>query len=506
MLYIHVYTTIIIAPAHSINFTATFPNSLPQRSLDMRVTSTIYLHYVDLLVYSDKTGQSRQIPGLSGDDGVVTPLIWYFDYLYEQRSPATLQKIREAFRLFYAYTSANHPGPSFGCRDKTTDKPWQHFIRFRRAVVSGSISPESQTDPSGLAWRPSSVRKVNNVITHLTDFFVWAEELGGFSAERLNPRVSLDHYAKLVQQATYEYRRGKAFLGHAWSAEPTSIARAVRGMRNLRQSSSEPPRFPDIHFERLLKEGFTTRSGSNLRDVLITILLNKGGLRESEVMHLWVIDVTQDPITGGALVKVRHPSQGEAPRKNGKKEYSNREDYLSQKYRMLPRNMARGRLHAGWKSSEVVLEVNWFEQVWGQHFWNLWKRYLQMLVQIPRNHPFAFIVMAGETSGRPLPIDAYYDAHTSAVYRAGLVPTEATTSLKGLGLTAHGHRHAYGHRAKNCAGIHEALVQDMMHHASPESQKIYTKLTRHEKMQALKDASARLNPGDKWIRSAVLAI
>ena len=62
---------------------------------------------------------------------------------------------------------------------------------------------------------------------------------------------------------------------------------------------------------------------------------------------------------------------------------------------------------------------------------------------------------------------------------------------KALGTTPHGHRHAYGRRLKN-AGIDKALIRRFMHHASPESQEVYTQPNTREALAALEAAAQRL--------------
>lgn len=460
----------------------------------------MYLLNINVRVYPDLTGRYTEVPGLAGEHGVVLPLVLYFNDVSAHYSLAMLTKIREAFALFWLYSAANSPSDTFGSEFGSHTKPSQHFTNFRNAVIHGTFNTDTGADPSGLAWLPSSVAKANRVVKQLTDFFAWADKHGAHNAQRFNPEVAVGGYDLLLLRAAYEFKRSKAFLGNTW-ARPEEVqftGRAVRQVRELKAAPKEPPRFPDIHFLRLLKEGFTTQDASSLRDVLITILLNKGGLRESEPMHLWVVDVTQDPSTKGALVVVKHPSQGVAPMGRGGTRYSNRQDYLARVHNLRPRDLQPGPLHAGWKSAFIQIEVQWFEPIWGLRFWELWRRYLHVLSRVQREHPYAFVIFNGETRGRPLPIDTFYEAHTAAVYRAGLVPSAGSARLQSLGLTAHGHRHAYGHRAKNKAGLDTVVVQGMLHHASPDSQNTYTQLSREERLKLLKEASERMHVSDDW--------
>jgi integrase len=79
----------------------------------------------------------------------------------------------------------------------------------------------------------------------------------------------------------------------------------------------------------------------------------------------------------------------------------------------------------------------------------------------------------------------YNKAHTAACERIGLKVSKA------LGTTPHGHRHAYGRRLRK-AGVDKALVRRFMHHASMESQEVYTQASTREAVTALKAAAQRL--------------
>lgn len=82
-------------------------------------------------------------------------------------------------------------------------------------------------------------------------------------------------------------------------------------------------------------------------------------------------------------------------------------------------------------------------------------------------------------------LSQYNKAHAAACRRIGL------TVSKALGTTPHGHRHAYGRRLRN-AGVDKALIRRFMHHASQESQEVYTRANTQEALVALEAAAQRL--------------
>jgi integrase len=82
-------------------------------------------------------------------------------------------------------------------------------------------------------------------------------------------------------------------------------------------------------------------------------------------------------------------------------------------------------------------------------------------------HPFLFVSHHGEYLGEPYTMSSFREALARAVQRIGM------GSSKAEGTTEHGHRHAYGQRATR-GDLGVSVIQAGMHHASPESQEVYT--------------------------------
>jgi hypothetical protein len=343
---------------------------------------------------------------------------------------------------------------------------------------------------------------VNKVISRLNRIFDWlyAEKLDGLP-NPFNPATIPTPRERIMLQAAYEHRRSKAFLGHAWGAEPLNEkGRRVLKAREPRRVNGQPPRFPDGQFPRLLHQGFRDRCGRhNIRDILITLLLHGGGLRLSEPLHMYVSDVSPDPINpGSAFVRIPHPATGRAPAgfRNSDGRPMNRAQFLQAYYQMRPRTQLIGRQHAGWKSEFEFLEVVWFEPAYGQLFWKLWQVYLQQIATIPRGHPFAFVNMNCKESdcGNMYCAESFYESHGHAVMRANIMnlTNSVTGPSKAMGLTPHGHRHAFASRLKKC-GVDDLFIMRWMHHGSPDSQLPYTQPTSSESMTALRLAVSKIN-------------
>jgi integrase len=124
------------------------------------------------------------------------------------------------------------------------------------------------------------------------------------------------------------------------------------------------------------------------------------------------------------------------------------------------------------------------------------------LMNLERLHPFAFVNMRRGEVGTPYKIGQYEKAHAAAVKRIGMQVS------KELGTTPHGHRHAYGRRLSN-AGIEPVMIKRVMHHASIESQLVYTQPTLEEIHEMLKRAMSTLTPErgvlDEQIMKRVIA-
>ncbi|MBM3105885.1 site-specific integrase [Pseudomonas sp. V1] len=452
-------------------------------------------------------GVLQEIPVLLTDQGVVRPLLDYCLEHAHARSASWMEFRIQAVQLLLRYCTAN-----FDCFEDR-----QHMFRtFVQQLYSGTIGRDG-VDPCGLYWRPRSTHSANRLIGALTDFSEWIADRYG--VDQLNPHVTASRYDELLHWAAYQQRHARAFLAHTWDkATAKEHARQSRAIALRRESTAHVNGvkfFPDDCFVDLLFKGFVRPSQEhhpfidgrlNLRDILIALLLHGGGLRVSEPLHLYVHDVGIDPVlkspTGRdvALVRVFHPVDGSAPddwedlAAPGKR--VNREAYLRGKYGMKPRNQYVSRsLRAGWKTRKLddatgkYIQVQWFPAVFGEWFLDVWKLYLRQLREVPRAHPFAFVVMHGSDLGKPLSMDAYLASHQRAVRRIGLEPAKLN------GTTAHGHRHAYGQRLVN-AGVDVLVRRNALHHASLESQLPYTEPTAAKVSTVLASAMDRLENGD----------
>lgn len=463
--------------------------------------------------YRDNSAKSIDLPTLLIEhDGEVKLLEQLHEYQlkYRNKSRSWHNKLVQAVGLLLDYMEANH--------DNYTSAK-EFFDTFTEAIYSGTINEEG-IDPSGLYWIPRNTETANALLYTLNGFSDWIHK--EYGAVQLNPWREATSYEQRFKWMAQINKSQHSFLGHLKDVhEMAETAKQVRNVMSRRRPYSAhggTKAFPEDRIQDLLWEGFKiTRKSKELdfidrynwRDIAITILMHGGGLRHSEVFHLWVHDVYADPDDPElAVVRIYHPSEGKAPDDfknptNGKP-VSNREAYLLLKYGLLPRNRYAGndKRFAGWKEprldndADKYMYVYWCSKEWGYLFMHVWKMYMAQRLRegIPDTHPFAFVNHHRQFKGEMMPLRTQRESHRKAVEKIGLVVSKSN------GTTEHGHRHAYGQRLKDARNITDRIKQVAMHHKSIESQKVYTEPTVLDVTLSLNNATCSL---EKWLKLPV---
>lgn len=442
-------------------------------------------------IYLDSTGVSLSLPVLIIEGGIIHSILQYSIYHAKTRSLRWHRNRLFMITLLLEYISVNQ-----------RSDPVDMFSQFALRLQTGTIDHMTGGDPTGLYWKTKRPKECQSIISGLTEVFDWLAKRHLIPAT-INPAFEGSLHDRMVKEAAYQYRRNSAILGHTWAAnglqsnDPRAYPRVVATRTPSKTLPSQPPNFPEQHFSRLLTDGFRVGKRYDIRGMLIALLQHGGGLRESEPFHLFIQDVFVDPAnTASALVIIHHPQFGAAPDDwtvDGKRAKGTREDYLRDHWGLRPRNCVIGPMHAGFKSRAVesigqseFLRVRWFPPEYGVLFQRLWLVYIAQIVDIERNHPYAFVNIARDPIGEPYKLGKYRDAHAAAVKRIGLKVGQS------LGTQPHGHRHAYGARLSR-AKVSEKVIMKCMHHSSVESQRIYTQPTEEETMAELASAVGRLN-------------
>jgi integrase len=441
-------------------------------------------------VVNDNSGVFTEIPVLlDKNKEPIMPLVEYALKLKRDgMSQSTISNNIKATQLLLEYMTANVSG---------FNSPQSLFENFSSRLYTGTIG-EDGLDPSGLYWLPCSKQVARSHINALSKMTDWlAEKQGSIS---VNPLVEADSLKKRLNYAAWFRKNQHNFLGHIKDKHINSTvlyARSVQGKRPLGKQSQEAIEFPERYFEAFYFDGLGGAIDRRvvLRDQLILLLMHGGGLRESETLHLWLEDVLIDPSHPNSVkVRIYHPEDGKAPNNwRGRSGKTTRAAYLKEKYALSPRNHLMGKKQVGWKSrvtdsKDEYLEVHWFPTVFGEVFALLWQNYTRFLTAVERNHPYAFVSFHREHTGNPYTLNAFHDSYRNGLKRIGLKPCKAD------GLSPHSHRHSYGRRLRR-AGVPEVVIKKCLHHASLESQAVYTTPTAKEVTNCLNAAMQQLlNP------------
>ncbi len=457
--------------------------------------------------YRDNIRRSIDLPTLLVEqNGEVLLFEQLHKYQIKNRNKSSSwhKKLIQAVGLLLDYMEANQEYYS---------SPKEFFDTFTECIYSGTINEEG-LDPSGLYWLPKRVETANMLLYALNGFSDWLHK--EYGTVQLNPWREATRYEERLNWMAQINKSQNSFLGHLNDiheiSETAKLARNVVKRRKPYTAKNSTKDFPENKIHELLGDGFkNTRKNIELdivdrynwRDIAITILMHGGGLRHSEVFHLWVQDVFPDPEDPNhAVVRIYHPSEGKAPRdfKNPTtgKYITDRESYLLLKYGLLPRNKysAQDKRFAGWKEPRLdngedkYMHVFWFSKEWGYYFMYAWKMYLAKRLRngIKDTHPFAFVSHSPKTRGEMMPLRTQRESHEKAVEKIGL------TVRKEDGTTPHGHRHAYGQRLSK-AEVSSHVIQISMHHKSEKSQGVYTAPTVSDVTTALNNATVSLENG-----------
>ncbi|WP_052370860.1 gamma-mobile-trio recombinase GmtY [Chromobacterium haemolyticum] len=445
------------------------------------------------LVVADEERSGRPIHLIVANGTPVWPLFHYFQS--RNLGLATEATYAHAIGLLIDFMAVKAPEfAEVGDRSRLLNS-------FAHALLYGTI--RDGDDSTGLWWHARKQQRVNRLVGLVCEISDWLHQR--YETSSLNP---FDRPASVAEQIAFWRRwnmvKATSLLSHTKSSDRVAAtamtARAVVLPGDVSIVADVVPAFPEEHIERLLFEGFVLNGGYrqalpwlrwNLRDILITLLMHYGGLRASEPMHLWVDDVfISSPNPKSARVLVHHPSDGAYDHPDpltGAPTRSTRADYLQVRYNRRPLTEVTGKGHAGWKNSLLThrarhaFEVFWFPQSIGELFLSLYRMYIQYVRPVSLNHPYLFVTQDGE----PLGVGSFSKNHFSAVRRIGL------ESVKGLGTSPHGHRHAYGQRLKK-GGLSTKEIQVAMHHVSPLSQDVYTQSSAADVREAIEAAMTKL--------------
>lgn len=432
-------------------------------------------------IITDNTEKKCEIPILLTELGEIVSLTDFILQCHVSgKSTSYLNRLIQSVQLLIAYISAN---------EDAFDNPKVLFSQFVGKLYEGTVD-ENGSDPSGLYWEPKSRATVNKLVGVLNAYL-------DYNALNINALVEASAYEKIINDARWLRKNNNTFLSHlkSNSRADNNYKREIKLRSVFKKSSDDAIAFPEIEFPSFFVRGFRNKKDirQSIRDMLIVYLMHYTGLRISEVLHLWIPDVTTSGInTEAADVKIYHPEFGKAPfnfKSVSKK--NNRSSYLIEKFGLTPRTLITGAQQLGWKNrvlddvKDFYLRATFFPQNAGETFLKLWKAYLPYVAEVSPHHPYAFISFEKNSRGNPYTYSAFFQNYNKAILKFKKTPS------KDEGYCPHGHRHAFGRRLVRGLA-HPIVIQRLMHHASIEAQIVYTGQSNEYISKALDEASSML--------------
>jgi hypothetical protein len=427
---------------------------------------------------NDRTGKEIALPAIYTDSGL---LISHLRYLAEKAYKSGSWHERSVFSLMLLIKYINANQSMF--EDATS------LLRsFAECLTLGTVDPSTRKDDSQLFWSPRSSEDANTLLWHITSYTDWLSEQPEYEQQRINKFRKATSVEQRLNWCAYYHKHARVFLNHlsspAKSAFSLNHVRQIQVHQRASIQVSTTKRFPANKIRSLLEVGMirpkagVDQQGNPIPDFknqAITLLMHYGGVRKSEVFHLYLTDMHVDRQRSEAVVRIYHPSEGQSPDGG----CGNRREYLSTEFGLKPRtDYAKSeRLHLGWKAPLLTdkgkfFQVQFFPPEKAAEFLLVWRDYLiHQRVEPSRfeGHPYAFT----NSKGKPETLKNYQRMHGDAVRRIGL------EHYKYLGTTEHGHRHAYGYRLAS-HGFSQTEIQKAMHHKSPYSCSVYLQPTDEE--------------------------
>jgi site-specific recombinase XerD len=431
----------------------------------MAYTTKIYVNYSD-----NESKQDFNLPALYTDKGLVISHLRYLAW-FNNKSESWRERSIFSLKLLLDYINAL----------PDISSATQALKSFTTALVAGTIDYKSLDDETELFWEPRKIRDANNILFHITHYTDFLALQDNYSSSRVNPFRDASSYEERLNWCAYYHKQANVFLNHLSNhnsaRERSQKIRLIGAMPDSKVDTEKAIRFPENYFDKLINIGFQNNNEEpNYKLQAMTMLMHYGGLRKSEIFHIYVSDITQNPNhQDEALVRVYDPAYGTSP----DPKYKMRSEYLLGETKFKARNKYRfsERLYSGWKSPLLTSQKGYFEVVFSppskaKEFLSIWVKYLKFQRVEPQAnqfHPFAFT----NNHGLPETIKNFQRYHKRAVEKIGL------ESKKENGTTEHGHRHAYGYRVRQL-GLDRIEIQKAMHHKSPLSSLVYTQPSSDE--------------------------
>jgi len=410
-----------------------------------------------------------QIININNNRNTITPIL----YVKDKISLLTLLYIRELELMGKSISTINKIIQSIAYmwdfyltyEDKLDNKDILKLYSELR--LNGTID-KNGLDSSLLYWKPVKLDTVKLDISNISEYTLFLEN--NFNGISLNPlEKKFKNDIEFIVKKSIEKKH--SFFNHIKQKETSISVKTFNRKDNYgKHTTTEYKAFPYEKVNKLIEIG-------NLREKLIYILLAYGGCRSSELLHLYLNDISLNEKDGTANVFLVNPVEGLIEwSKNGKERKGNRREYLLNKYNLKPRNLIKDKFYSGWKSmteddgKKHISFIYWTNPEMGKLFYKLHLQYMELRLKMNVNHPYYFVSLSKQQYGEPLTLNALKDKFFQNIKKVGL-------SKETEGVNLHGLRHFYGYYCANKLKLSKEVTQRMLHHKSLNSTEVYYQKT-----------------------------
>ena len=440
-------------------------------------------HDHDLVVVPVSIPPGTSIPLLLYDGGQISKLAYDFitSPRYSGLSSTSRDQAVKAIGLLhdcYIKTSSTN--------SQLPRKANRFLDFFAKALIYGTVQTDGSC-PYALYWRPKNWDHALSYIRHARRFLQSLVDKE-ISVRTDHPDSGFSEFAASAYHRERKAHYSLLFHLHSKKDNPRANYPHQFGPDNPKAIPATKS-FPEKYVWPMIFDGCKKNERSidrqdtsyshvfNVRNQLAYLLLFMGGIRESNLFHIFVNDIVPTP-NGSAQVNLYHPAKGAIRRRSksgSDPRIWTRQEFLREEYGIVPRHMLHKKLplFAGWKNllltrgaPEYYSQVHWLHPEAGILFWRLHCIYVSLLRPSNCDHPYYFVSLGNQSHGRPWKVSSLVDAFRTSVRRVGLVPS------KTYGTTPHGGRHYYGITAAEL-GIEPRVRQVMMMHRHILSQHRY---------------------------------
>ena len=363
---------------------------------------------------------------------------------------------------------------------------------FAVALKFGTIGRGERyvSDPLRLGWRPRGDRQARTYLSSLSNFLEWMAKRNECSRwQWLNSNAKTGIGSSLRVAAELAIRKRTSLLAHLDHTErvPGWHAFAEGVISPQKVSTTAVHSFPSKWAVPFIFDCWDLDDEAQMTAATVVAILFCGGLRMSEPFHAYTTDV--QIIEGMAHLFFQDPRFGVFMSPDHRK--VTRAEYLGD-FGLQPRNVASGRLQAGWKgmaNDDTITQAFWLPlPALRQRTHELLMRYLTVtrpaiMTRRPRaafDHPFLFVSASaheGGAVGDPYTLSALRAAWAAAIKRLSRLLDDPEVVLKkSRGTTPHGARHFFGHFLK-VLQVPPEIITRVMNHRHPASQEVYGRLS-----------------------------